>query len=260
MAGAPQAAVLRRFVKRDWLAREPDLAEREARNLVIAWEAGLAAPRLVAVDADGSTCDVPAILMTRVPGEVVLDPADLTAWVAPMAALLHTVHSVPVDPARVPSYHRYNQPGRVSPPHWSHAPSGWREAIRIVAELPPSDRNCFIHRDFHPGNVLWEDGSITGLVDWVVARWGPAEVDVGHCRANLAMLHGQGAADAFLDSYRRAIGGEPYDLRWDLVAAVDLLPGPMELRPWQETGRSDLTAALVGERIDAFVAAAGARL
>ena len=49
----------------------------------------------------------------------------------------------------------------------------------------------FLHRDFHPGNLLWTDERITGVVDWVSACAGPPEEDIGHCRANLAIRHGQ---------------------------------------------------------------------
>ena len=56
----------------------------------------------------------------------------------------------------------------------------------------------FLHRDFHPGNLLWTDERITGVVDWVSACAGPPEEDIGHCRANLAIRHGQDWADEFL--------------------------------------------------------------
>jgi hypothetical protein len=37
------------------------------------------------------------------------------------------------------------------------------------ASEPPDYRACFLHRDFHPGNVLFTgDGlRISGVVDWV---------------------------------------------------------------------------------------------
>jgi aminoglycoside phosphotransferase (APT) family kinase protein len=70
--GRRHALVLRRFVRAEWLAREPDLAEHEARVLDLLDGTDVAAPRLVAVDPHGAECDVPAVLMTR---RAAYDPA-----------------------------------------------------------------------------------------------------------------------------------------------------------------------------------------
>src|SRR5439155_25494523 len=56
--GARRNLVLRRYVNRAWLAREPDLAEHEARVLSLLAPTGVCAPELVAVDPTGSSCDV----------------------------------------------------------------------------------------------------------------------------------------------------------------------------------------------------------
>src|SRR5438876_9812608 len=66
--GVRRRLVLRRYVNRAWLAREPDLAEHEARVLSLLASTDVRAPQLVAVDATGASCDVPAVLMTRLAG------------------------------------------------------------------------------------------------------------------------------------------------------------------------------------------------
>ena len=53
--GRRRDLVLRRFVRADWLAEEPDLAVREARALELVAGWGLPVPALVAVDPDGAT-------------------------------------------------------------------------------------------------------------------------------------------------------------------------------------------------------------
>src|SRR2546425_8185439 len=78
--GALTRFVLRRHLSFRLLEEEPDVAEREARNLQLVEKAGIAAPRLVAVDADGEECDVPAVLMTRLGGHLELKPRDIDAW------------------------------------------------------------------------------------------------------------------------------------------------------------------------------------
>jgi len=64
-SGRTHSLVLRRFVRLDWLAEEPDLAEREATALAVAADGQLPTPQLVATDPRGEAAGVPAVLMTR---------------------------------------------------------------------------------------------------------------------------------------------------------------------------------------------------
>lgn len=75
----------------------------------------------------------------------------------------------------------------------------------------------FIHRDYHPGNVLWSHHQISGIVDWPSACRGPAEADVGHCRANLIGHFGQKAADRFLAIWKTVSGTADYHPYFDLT-------------------------------------------
>ena len=63
-----RALVLRRFVREDWLAEEPDVPAREAAALELLRERPLPTPELVASDPTGAAAGDPAVLMTRLPG------------------------------------------------------------------------------------------------------------------------------------------------------------------------------------------------
>src|SRR5690242_2018607 len=63
-AGRVHRLVLRRYVRKDWLAEEPDLAEREAGVLRLLAGGPVPAPVLVAVDERGEQAGVPAVLTT----------------------------------------------------------------------------------------------------------------------------------------------------------------------------------------------------
>jgi Ser/Thr protein kinase RdoA (MazF antagonist) len=39
------------------------------------------------------------------------------------------------------------------------------------------DGPCMVHRDFHPGNIIVNKGSLVGIVDWASGRFGFAEQD-----------------------------------------------------------------------------------
>ena len=72
----------------------------------------------------------------------------------------------------------------------------WERAVEVFLGDVPAHDVGFIHRDFHPGNVLWKRRRLTGIVDWQAASIGPRSVDIGHCRANL-MFDDPPRADIF---------------------------------------------------------------
>ena len=86
-------------------------------------------------------------------------------------------------------------------PPWSGDDGLYREAFARLEAPAPAYDPTFLHRDFHPGNVLWHDGVVSGVVDWVETSTGPADLDVAHCASNLAGLHGVATALAFRRSY-----------------------------------------------------------
>lgn len=78
----------------------------------------------------------------------------------------------------------------------------WERVFSLFGSSWPAARVRFIHRDYHPGNALW-DGSGGGVVDWATAARGPAGIDLARMRQNLAAHHGTGAADRFSLRYAR---------------------------------------------------------
>lgn len=214
--------VLRRYVRDDWLAREPDLAEREARILRLLGSSPIPTPGLVAVDATGAQAGVPAVLMTVLPGHVEWDRIGQEPWLRQLAELLPVLHSTPVpDGSGIRPYQPSYTADEIKPPPWTRHPKAWQRAIQIYQEPPGTAERALIHRDYHPGNVLWSRGRISGLVDWPNASLGSPEADVGHCRANL-LGPDTATADRFLALYQDASARSTYHPYWDIAAAVDL--------------------------------------
>ena len=79
--------VLRRMVRPELLEEEPDILHREATVLEVVRGCALPTPELVALDADAEATDVPALLMTRVPGSVDWQPTDLEGYLADSKAI-----------------------------------------------------------------------------------------------------------------------------------------------------------------------------
>lgn len=249
-----EALILRLFHNKEWLQQEPDLVRHESESLKRAAFSKIATPEFIDGDESGEFCGMPAVLMSKLPGEPLLNAADLDSWLDGMAQQLAGIHAVETTGFNF-EYYSYNDALKLEKQLWSKLPAEWMRAFFVVAGVRPSAPLRFIHRDYHPANILWEENRITGVVDWVNACVGPAGVDVGHCRVNLAQSHGIAAADEFLECYMRHAGPAfAYDPYWDLVSLTDILDGPPKVYSgWTALGMSGLSDELIRHRLDQYL-------
>ncbi|MDV7216312.1 alpha/beta fold hydrolase [Streptomyces prunicolor] len=250
--------VQRTFVKPFFRHHGPGLLAREASVLaLLAGQEGVPAPELVAVDATAEHCDHPTLLMSALPGRVRVDAADLDRRLDLLAAQLVRVHGVVPD-ERPRTYQAWTSAERVRTPDGAL----WERAVDVIRRDPPPYEGRFLHRDFHPGNVLFTGAGpelrITGVVDWVETSWGPADLDVAHCSTALALLHGPEHGLHFRERYEAHGGGQladdPDHLYWRLLDALHYCPDAAKLAgPWRDLGRDDLTSEVLAERLEAYV-------
>lgn len=246
--------VLRLYDNAEWLASEPDLARHEAWGLGKAANAEVPTPELIAFDETGQHCGLPAVLMTRLAGRVELLPKDHNHWLQGMAQAIAPVHQIKAEEA-LWSYAPYNDLAKLQEPEWSAHPKNWARAIEIVQGAEPICPKHFIHRDYHPNNVLWAGEQVSGIVDWPNCCRGPAGIDVAWCRQNLAQLHGISAANAFLSCYQTVDSAFCYDPYWDLLGIIEFLPEPPRVYPgWPALGVTMLTDALIQQRLENYLA------
>lgn len=230
--------VLQRFVL-DWVLEEPWTPANEAMIFELLADTPVPAPQLVAADPEGESTGAPAVLMTALSGEVIWDPPDLDAWLDGLVETVLMIHQV--EPAAGLRDWEPYAPEEV-PPTWTRHRWAWERAIAAYEDERPASDRVFLHRDFHPGNLLWQRGRVSGIVDWGSSCAGPPEEDISHCRANLAGHHGQAVADEFLTRWLRATGRSEYHPYWDLLDVVSM------------------GGAGPSPRLDEFVAAAASRL
>lgn len=265
-APAGRRFVLRLFTLADWLAVEPDLARHEAAALTLAAQVGVATPELVAY-LDGPSSEhpgdpggfgAPVVVMTHLPGRVELTPVTEGAWLDAAARTLAKIHSV--EAADFPwTYSSWVEPMNVAVPVWATDVSLWERAVEAYRRWRPHREEWrFLHRDFHMGNLLFtgerDATRVAGVVDWVNACRGPTAADVSHCRVDLLLLRGTGAADRFLTAYRGERGSFEYDPTWDLEAVFDVaLPSPNFYPPWSEFGVPRWTDEEGRRRVEEFV-------
>jgi aminoglycoside phosphotransferase (APT) family kinase protein len=214
-----QELLLRRWARPGWDADDPDLsAAREARVLERLADCPVPAPAVVAADPDGEHCDCPALLLTLLPGAPPEGPPDLDQ----LLRALGEVHAI--DAEGLPAFRRHNDPATLAVPDWAGERGVWELAIAVARRAEPDLPQHLIHRDVHPGNTLWQDSRLTGIVDWTTGCAGPAAVDLAHLRVNLAMCHGIAASGAVLPHP----GRHPY---WDIAIGVDFAPSMSDPTP-----------------------------
>lgn len=234
-----QRLVLRLMDREPWRTHAVGLLRRESEVQQQLVGTGIPAPVSVAIDIDASYADSPAHLMTWLPGELELRRCDGAAWER-LAQLLVDIHRFRPGGGLPRAYQSWAVASKRRVPQWSRRPALWRAAFAVLEEPPPAYVGVFLHRDFHLGNVLWRDGEVSGVVDWVETSWGPAQLDVAHARTYLAMLHGEDAAEEFAQVFNRLAGatsGGDGRMYWDVMDVVGYLPSPNKVAaPWRDLG------------------------
>lgn len=261
--GGTRDLVLRTFVDVEYA---DDWLNRERGALALLAGTGVPAPGLVAVDHKAVHCEYPSLLMTHLAGRTVLEDEGVEARVPLLARELVAIHAVRPAPAeRPPGFVTSTTADTVVTPKGADA-AAWAAAVDVIREPAPAYEGRFLHRDFHAGNVLFDVPSpsptalqITGVVDWAGASWGPADLDVAHCCTNLALLHGPAWGVRFAAAYEKAGGvlaaAASDRLYWQVRDALAVSEEVQQVSlPWRGAGRTELTARIVEERLDAYVA------
>lgn len=273
--GKQSTYVARVVLPTDFLVEDVGILEREAAmlrrlaslpQLATHWqnkeEAGtMLSPYCINYDATGEEAGYPTLLMSFLPGKVSLPSQPSEAWLTELAQGIAPLHQTTSGLTEFPwRYERYASDDLVRQHpalQWSSQPECWKELIEYALQPAPAYTACFIHRDYHPTNVLWDEQQrVVGIVDWVNGCIGPAAIDVGHCRINLVQLYGLQAANTFLDAYSKANPGFDYDPYWDIVSLLDMTAyGDIDVyEGWTALGFQGLTAQIIQDRIEQYAA------
>lgn len=190
--------VLRRWT--DSGPRTNGRVEREVAALQVLSNQKLRVPRLLAFDSSGDDAGVRCVVMSRVPGAVILRPANPLQWISGLAVAQAEIHRVPAYPAAItPGWFDFE--GDFS---WIADTGLRRDALATALEV--EQQSVFVHGDYQQFNVFWLQGKVSGILDWTMTGTGLRGVDVGHCRLNLAVLYSVKFAELYLTSYERAAG------------------------------------------------------
>ncbi len=247
--GTMERVVLRRFSVEGEIAARRAHAEFGALKLLRG--SGVPVPDALYLDPTGEVLGRPGLVTSFIEGRQVYDPENTSAWARALASALASIHSVRYEPARMAFLFDGNHIGtwflrdEAAAGQITAAPGGEdviRQVRGLYASLAP-DRPSLIHVDFWPGNVLWDAGRISAVVDWEEASYGDPAFDLGYLRANIARRGLDKAGDDLLEAYEAETGAPVKNLGlWELSACARAMPN-VSVRIANERMRSFIEGA-----------------
>ncbi len=229
----------------------------EARGCGLMEASGLPTPHLLASDPDGHGTGGYANLTSWLPGRVRLDPLG-DAAVAELARVAAAIHATEVPDSGRPAPYAFWAPNPLAVPHWSRRPDLWERAFTLFLGPRPGTPEGLVHRDFHPGNILWDGDRVTGVIDWAETSWGPPDLDVAHAVTNFALLLDLRHAAGFVAAYQHhggRIDPDPEARRfWAVSDILGFLPDPVSHLTALTATRPELTPEVLRDRLEDLLA------
>ena len=214
------------------LRSDPHVALHEYALLGLLHGAGLPVPRPRHADESATIVPVPCLVIEFIDGQTVTDQSQLTApltvFTGQLAAALARLHAAAFTLADVPFLSALNGIAARTVQTWPSAPddslseSAVRAALAGIWPPPLLNQPVLLHGDFWPGNTLWRDGALVGVIDWEDAVLGDPLHDVANARMEICMAFGASAASDFTRHYRelRPTTDMTALRHWDLYAAL----------------------------------------
>ncbi|HET8909528.1 MAG TPA: phosphotransferase [Ktedonobacterales bacterium] len=232
--GQTQKLIARQHGAAD-LARNPNIAADEFRLLQLLRAAGLPAAAPEYLDQSGEIFATPVVVVGYIEGEPLLRLDDAPTLVPQLAAQLARIHHVDCsldDLSFLPTQNDLwaakcaTRPAQLDN---SLDEGRIRDTLENAWPLAQINPSCLLHGDYWPGNVLWRDGHIVGVIDWEDAATGDPLADLANSRLEVLWAFGSDAMHRFTHEYaRHYAAAAPLDLTnlpyWDLCAALRLLP------------------------------------
>lgn len=230
-SGQADRLVLRQYGAAN-LRSDPHVAVHEYALLRLLHSAGLPVPRPRHADESATIVPVPCLVIEFIDGQAVTDPSQLTTsmteFTGQLAAALAQLHTAAFTLADAPYLADISAIAARRVQTWPAAPdeslseSAVRTALARIWPPPRRNQPVLLHGDFWPGNTLWRDGTLVGVVDWEDAVLGDPLHDVANARMEICMAFGASAATEFTRQYRalRPAMDMTALRHWDLYAAL----------------------------------------
>jgi len=232
------------------LKADPHAAANEARVLDALGRRGLPVARVLHVDESCTRAERPFLVVSWLDGAPDYDPADRAGAALQMADFLAALHRIDAEADDLRAVARHDGPPGYLARDRDRQPEAFRPAHdHLTRSTTPADRNgpVLLHGDLWSGNLLWQEGRLTGVIDWEDAAIGDPLIDLSVARGDMAWGLGFAAMDTFTARYAARTGFDLTALpHWDLRAALRQAPHAADFAEgWQELGRTDITEATI---------------
>ena len=211
------------------LTYNPQIAADEFKLLRLLRAVGLAVPKPYYVDQTGEIFSTPYVVIEYVEGQPEFAPANMSDFLLQFATQLSRIHEVDgsrLDLSFLPKIeNRYAQRLRepLTQVDESIDEAHIRDVLKAAWPFPQRNPSVLLHGDFWPGNLLWKDGQLVGVIDWEDAAVGDPLADLANSRLEILWAFGSEAMQRFTQQYQALTALDfsnlPY---WDLCAALRL--------------------------------------
>lgn len=121
---------------------------------------------------------------------------------------------------------------------------------RWIQENRPGEttyNKAFIHNDFHQYNIMVSGGRLTGILDWVDATVGEAQVDVALFSLLAEAAGYPEVAETFVTAYRQVSAFSLEELKFyvTLLAIQKFLQIPLQAKQIEETGQVEKAELMI---------------
>jgi aminoglycoside phosphotransferase (APT) family kinase protein len=232
--GGQLRLVLRQYGSAN-LRADPHAAATEYRLLELLHRLGLPVPRPFHADESGTIAPGPCLLIEYIDGARMDKPSDLPDFTRQLAEALAALHGTGLARPDVPFLADACDQitARLGTRPAGAGEFGNEAAIRaaLTDNWPPPRLNepAVLHGDFWPGNMLWRDGQLVGVVDWEDALFGDPLADLAVARLEIGWFFGGEAMDMLTAQYlacRPAVDVSALPV-WDLRAALRACAFPL---------------------------------
>jgi len=220
--GQTKKMIVRRHGDGD-LKQNPHVAADEFKLLQTLQSAGLATPRPYHLDQSGTIFSTPYVVVEYIEGQPEFAPADVTDLILQLATHLVKIHRVDgthLDLSFLPQQATGlgERPANLDE---SLDEGRIRQTLESAWPLPQRNKSVLLHGDFWPGNMLWKDGHLVGVIDWEDASLGDPLADLANSRLEILWAFGIDAMHRFTHHYQSMTTIDfthlPY---WDLCASL----------------------------------------
>lgn len=235
----------------------PHIAAGEFKLLHLLHSAGVPVPEPYYLDQSGDIFPTPYVAIEYIEGQTEFAPSNLNDYLLQFAAHLSRIHqldSSKLDLSFLPKIEqRYAEKLSTRPakPDESLDERRIRDALESTWPMPQRSPSVLLHGDYWPGNLLWRNGQLVGVIDWEDAATGDPLADLANSRLEILWAFGIDAMQQFTHRYRSMTTIDFTDLPyWDLCAALRPIA---KIAQW---GLDDATERTMRERHRWFTAQA----